>query len=77
MAKTPRGFEPEIKFVADWSDQRVFSDLGDVAKVDDPMHMLDQWRVRARAPGDGGAERGQPDDDGRPAQQVHARRAGA
>lgn len=56
MADMPPGFDTEIDFVADWSDQRVFSDLKQVAKVDDPSKMLDQWRLKPIAPGTGGAE---------------------
>jgi endonuclease/exonuclease/phosphatase family metal-dependent hydrolase len=56
MADMPPGFDTEIDFVADWSDQRVFSDLKQVAKVDDPSKMLEQWRLKPIAPGTGGAE---------------------
>ena len=56
MADTPPGFDPEIDFVADWSDQTVFSDLTRAAKVDNLPKMLEQWRAKPIAPGTGGAE---------------------
>ena len=34
---------PQIEFNADWSDLSPFNDIGNVAKVDNPLRMLDQF----------------------------------
>jgi len=57
MAKTPSNPGRTGKFVANWKDHRVFSDLKKVAKVDDPTRMLDKWREKPKAPDTGGVEK--------------------